>query len=102
MKENFCIFYANIIFFLLKKEIFLNKILSFQKLARFKNLKEKKNSLKSTYQTYDLYDATQVLLMVLLPCENLKFACLSVWIFSWGINQVKIDQFSWDMDMLLK
>ena len=41
-------------------------------------------------------------IFISLPCEILKFVCLSFWIFIWGINHIKIDQFSRNLDMLLQ
>ena len=40
--------------------------------------------------------------LVLLPCDNLTFACLSVWIFVWAIKYVKIDKFSRNFDRFLQ
>ena len=38
-------------------------------------------------------------LLILLPCDNMKFVCLSVWIFVWAIKHIKIDQFSRNSDI---
>ena len=38
-------------------------------------------------------------LLIVLPSENLKFFCLSVLIFVWAVNHVKINQLSQKLDM---
>ena len=36
-----------------------------------------------------------------LPSDSLKFVCLSVLLFAWAINHVKIDPMSWILDVFL-
>ena len=40
-----------------------------------------------------------ILLLIVLPSNNLKFVYLSVLIFVWAVNYLKIDQLSQKLDM---
>ena len=80
-----CIFIFSMLFLLFFKKLFFHFTIIFERMIRF---------FSCLFEMFFFFFFIQVPLLILLPCDNITFICLSDQIFVWAINDVNIKQFN--------